>query len=1288
MASREEVRRVSIFINGSEADMTLKNLEAGSRKLRNQLAQLIPGTEEFKRKMMELRQVNRVLQDVQNDIRGVGGAFGWLKTEIGKLGVLATGFLGFQFVTDQFRNIISQNAKLADSIADIQKTTGMSEAAVKRLQSSFKQIDTRSSRAELSSLAEVAGKLGITGEENVLGFVKAADQINVALGKDLGNAEGAINDLGKLTEIFKIKDAYGLEQALLKTGSAINDLGAAGTANEGYIVEFTKRLGGIAPQAKISIQDILGLAATMDELGQPAEAASTAISQFVMGLGKDIPKFAKVAGLSVAEFSKLLATDGNQALIAVLKNLKSSGEGIGAMAESMGMIGEEGARATAALGLLTNNLELLQERQKMAKSSFDEGISLTNEYNVKNNNFAATLEKLGKKFNALTSNSNLTTFLIALVKATSAFIDGLNKAMGFISAVTKLVIVGAVAYGAYNAVLGITILLQKDWIATLKATEAYTKLVTLATAAQKVVVALMRGEWALAKTEMAAFNVVAGANPIGLIVASIAAVITALVLFKSEVNNAVKVQEMMNKVHQEGADKIIDEKTKVEQLQAILKSETATRYEKLQAVARLREIMPEHLKSYSDEQVLALKATDAIAGYIRQLERRANAEAAFEQMKELQKQRQTVMREGKDLNVAQWVGVIARDITFQDGQGYLDRTKNFNKEEALQLIDQQMEALKANFGEDIKKNLITDTENGGSAGFDLKNSTKDQLEEQLAKDTKAIAQLKRGTEEYNKVATEMVAIRKRLKEISIDTGIGGGGKEEDPVKKAKRQFNQLQKEVKELYGKSSEEAMAANSREIKAASDKYQKLIDKEKAFLLQKGVSKAQAATTNENIEKLEADQAQAVNNIIFRQEKELTDKVLALRRSLANAHETELQKESVRINAFYDEQQENALDLEEWMYLEENRAKEIADAKIREEKRLQDTIEELKQQGVVSASDKDKIELARINKKYDDQIDALKRNFEKRKDLEEKFQEALGVIEKNRKNETAQYEKEKDKEVKQAIEQAAYETTRAISDAFFEVGANNRRAETDAQLASLDKRKEKELQNKNLTEAQKQAIEDKYDKQAAQIKLKAWKADQAAKRTQAIINGALAVTMALASSPWPFNLINAAAVAAATAVQVVKIGKEKPPQYEDGGYSSVDYKKPQGWVRSPTLFKNSASGREYTAGEKFKTEYIVSSEQLKDPVISDFVGAMEANRGVRRFEAGGFSNAVKKVQQPVTVQTPAAPAPPPVDLSPLVDEMRMTRHAVANMKLTFSNRIFKKNEEKMQEILDNVNA
>jgi TP901 family phage tail tape measure protein len=259
--------------------------------------------------------------------------------------------------------------------------------------------------------------------------------LNVALGADFGgNAEEAIKQVGKLVDIFKLKDTIGLEQGLIKVGSVINSLGAASSAAEGYLVEFTKRLGGIAPAADISSTDVLALGATLDQLGITAEVGSTAVGQFLMSIGKDVPKFAKVAGLSVAEFSKMLREDANKALITVLKGLEGSTGSLEAMSKSLSGLGIDGAQATQSIGVLAQNVSLLEKQQALARKEFEAGSSILNEFAVKNNNLAAVVEKIQKRLAGMFINSafmkGLESVLILFEKAIKAeqdFTEGLRQ---------------------------------------------------------------------------------------------------------------------------------------------------------------------------------------------------------------------------------------------------------------------------------------------------------------------------------------------------------------------------------------------------------------------------------------------------------------------------------------------------------------------------------------------------------------------------------------------------------------------------------------------------------------------------------------------------------------------------------------------------------------------------------------------------------------------------------------------------------------------------------------------
>jgi TP901 family phage tail tape measure protein len=407
--------RKSIGLTG----MTMNQLNKEAMKLRAMKANLTPGTEQFKKLNAELEATNAQMRKLKGNAQSGGGFFGKMADSFNKYQALALGATAaFAGVGLAIGGIVKSNAELSDSLADVRKTTGLTEEEVKRLNSQLKLIDTRSSRTELLGLARVAGKLGITGTKDVFEFVRAADQINVALAEDLGgNAEEAINSLGKLTELFNIKAEFGLEQGLLKTGSAINALGAASTASELYLVSFAKRMGGVGKQADVSLPNILGFGATLDQLGQTAEVSSTSLSKVWVNMFKDPGEYASIAKMSVEDFTTLLKTDANEAFIKFLEGLNGNNEGLSVMAQKMDGLGLDGARSVGVLSALAGNIELVRQQQVISNAEFDKGTSLTQEFNVKNNNLAGTLDKLGKRLSALFVNPKLNSMLVDITNS-------------------------------------------------------------------------------------------------------------------------------------------------------------------------------------------------------------------------------------------------------------------------------------------------------------------------------------------------------------------------------------------------------------------------------------------------------------------------------------------------------------------------------------------------------------------------------------------------------------------------------------------------------------------------------------------------------------------------------------------------------------------------------------------------------------------------------------------------------------------------------------------------------
>jgi TP901 family phage tail tape measure protein len=404
--------------------MTMSQLSRYQRELRREISTTTTkGTADYRRLKAELHQVNNAVRQQRAELNGTKGFWADMGKQLKQFGILAISALGATAFFSQIQSMIDGSARLSDSFADIQKTTGLTGQEVEKLNERLKAFNTRTPRSELRGLAEIAGRLGITGVKNIEEFVSAADKINVALGDSLGDPEQVMKQLGKLTDTFNLKEVYGIEDSLLKVGSAINELGMASTANEGYMVEFAKRLSGIAPLAGISIENVLGLGATLDSLGQTAEVSTTALSKLFIDMAKNADKYAKFAKMEVTDFVELMNTDANEAFLRMLEGVKDNSEGITELAATLGDLGQDGGRVVGVLGTLANNTENLRKQQNISNEAFQKGTSVVEEFNVKNTNLAAKLEMVQKWLAGMFVNSTIMAGIDTLISKFAKWIE-------------------------------------------------------------------------------------------------------------------------------------------------------------------------------------------------------------------------------------------------------------------------------------------------------------------------------------------------------------------------------------------------------------------------------------------------------------------------------------------------------------------------------------------------------------------------------------------------------------------------------------------------------------------------------------------------------------------------------------------------------------------------------------------------------------------------------------------------------------------------------------------------
>lgn len=615
-------------------------------------------TEALKSAKKELQEI-RKQQEVEED-KSIGDQL----ADFGNkwMGAITT----FTGVTEIFDNAKQWVSSFVDTYADMQehmsgvtKYTGLAAQDVEELNEAFKKIDTRTPREKLNDLAADAGRLGITGKQDILDFVDAANQINLALGDDLG--EDGVKNIGKLTQLFSEGRAMGLKNGMLATASVINELAQSSSASEPYLLEFTARLASIGSTAKIAQSDLTAIAAVLDQGMVGVEKGATAMQNVLTAIYRRPAKMAKAAGLDVQKFTELVKNDANAALLQFIGALKDarSLENIAPMLEEMKL---SGSGVTQTLATLANGLDKLKATQQQAALAFLEHTSATKEAEAANGTVQAQLEKAQKAYKdlAVELGGHLEPVVKHMVSSTALFAKALLYSIRFALEHKRAIVTLAVAIAAYTTGLVITTAWQKRALAVKllnivadKAQAAWLAIKTAATMAWNAVLALLTWNYERATIAQILFNRAMAANPLGLVLSAVATLITLIVAFTRKTEDLTQKRSILNEVQQEGMKKAAEEIGLVQRLHNIVRNSKEAYDTRRKAIEHLQRIVPGYHASLTKEGKLTERNTKAISEYIRSLQNKALAEAAYDKLVELQKKRieQQITADRKAYNI-------------------------------------------------------------------------------------------------------------------------------------------------------------------------------------------------------------------------------------------------------------------------------------------------------------------------------------------------------------------------------------------------------------------------------------------------------------------------------------------------------------------------------------------------------------------------------------------------------------------------------------------------------------
>lgn len=1191
-AIAEATRRAENFEQENALiDRTLKNisgstaleLETSLKLVNEQLANTHRGTEEYH----ELTEKAKLLK---KEIAAVGAEQDLTKSKWSKFvnifntnwGAITQGLAAVTGLSATVRDCTNKYAAMNQEMFNVTKYTGQAIGEVEEMNESFKKMNTRTARGELNRLAQDAGRLSITNREMVEEFVDGGDKINVALGDDLG--DDAVEKIGKLAQMFGEDKTKGLRGAMLATGSAVNDLAQSSSANAGYIVDFTADLSGVARQAGMTQAQIMGLASALDQNMQDEATSSTVFSQLITKMFQEPMKFAKLAGVEVSTFTTMLKTDANGALLEFLQAMSNRG-GFDQLAPMFSQMGLEGTRAVGVLSSVASNLDQVREAQATATKSYKDGTSVLNEFNVQNNTVQAGLDKAKKQFDDMCIELGEKLMPIAKysVSLTSMGIKTLYVLIEYVS--KHIVVLAALATTmlVYNNVLTATMIKEAAHSAIKKAGIALDYAAVASKNLLKAALLALRATWALLTGGMKAYNATMARAKILSITNPWSALATVLTVVGVAVYSAVKawqahkkavhdnlqsvkeanaIKKQQEAINKRVAESYIDEKTRVQQLTKIIRSNAFSIGERRSAIAELQKIIPDYHATIKNEGKLYEENANAIDDYIKKLDQAAMAEAIYEQKKEIAKKRLELKQtERRKVNNIKHVNAELKahpeayrsrkefsSFGFGSGQVTEGNRQLANKlieraahEKALKAAQSDLRILDArereltkliNSDEGLRKAFSDLTINGGGNGSGNggnggngggnggnggngggnSNTTKtDPKKEKYDKESSALK---------HTLDTDELALKQQLERKEID--------EDEYAKRMYEKKQQYYVKLVDLQTKYDQDTTQTQQSMVDAAIAESKRLVDVQERQMTESLDAKTRAYNT-EQMSLLQ----QRTQGLLT--EKEYNEKL----------KEAEIQYHRDRL-AIIQEHGGDEYDEQKWLL-----DKELESVRQNEEDKKNAQMEVLEAQ--YDNADSASGQMAAVQTMYEQQLITY-----------EQFQERMTEIARNK------------EEARKAIMQQAFDTVNTMLSA----ASSYSQACSDLETARINANYDKQIEAAGNNSAKRKKLEEKRDKELAAAKKKANKRAMVIQLAQAVASTAMAAINAYSSAAQvPFVGYILAPIAAATAVaagmlQIATIKKQQQAQeagYYEGGFTGgSSYRRKAGIVHEGEFVAN----------------------------------------------------------------------------------------------------------------------
>ena len=1090
---------------------SMNELRARKRLLNNELKDLKVNSEDWLDKMKEVADVDQRLDAVNAEMRALrvhtdDNVSVWSRLKDTFLATFAAFALDdiIQEVVQFGRESVQAAAETSDAFADIAKSTQMTTDEVAALDAQIQQIDTRTAQAELLEIAKVGGQINIAKDE-MLGFVRATDQAVVALGDEFsGGVEEVTTKLGTMKNLFQETKELDAGTAISKIGSALNELGAAGTATAPVVADFTTRmgqLGDLSPQ----ISQTLGLGAAFQELGLSAEISAGGLSNILLTAAKDTATLARQLGITEGEMKKLINTNPNEFLLKLAESLR--GLPADQVAKQLSDLGIKSQEATKVMSLLKDQTQLVRDKQLLANTAMKDGTSLTKEFEIKNQTAAAQLAKFGKEVQSASVDLG-NKLLPAVLKGGElalTFGRSIGALPGFLNENKVSIGLLAAALVTFNAQ---AILAEANSL-RLAAAE---KIRTIATEASAIAQRLL--------------NVAMSANPIGAVIAILLTLGAALVAayqhsdtFRAGVNGLWQAMKTAADV----------------------------------AIQFVKAFVTMDIKGMADAMLNGGKrVADAFSTTYQSTLKAGQAKTEADHKTHVDNKVATSKAGGEkaaqDAQLANKTGLT--QITL-DNAGFLSEDAKKRQEHEKQRAEEKKKANQDAIDAARKATIeaIADEKERKIAQLRFEtDQEKQRIRESEADHKLKLAQFTAAESAYE---TRKAALEKEYRDK----------KEKEDREAAEKQ----QKLLISLIADEHERKLAELIFQATQARAEVERTITDEqrKATALDQINKKLSADIQKENEDhrQQELKKSQEKRDKELAAEKQLFD--LQFQAAVASA-ELNLSLAKTNAQAIYDAKKQR-LDAE-YQYNRQKLQNEAAEEKAKNAELIAD--HDKRAAADKAIDDRLKAQLTANDQKYEADKTTLtqERTAQRLANQQQFFGAIEGLMQGDYSsfmtllNQKLANEQAKNQKALQDFTQKGQETLQVAGQAVAALQQLNQKY-LESQLKKIEKEKESQLKSWKDQYDKGKISKEQYEKTIAKInadaaekekneKVKAWKRDQAMQIAMALINAAMAALKSLATMGFPLGLIGVAASAAMAAIQIGIIKSQKPPSYAQGGY------------------------------------------------------------------------------------------------------------------------------------------